>query len=290
MLLTISHQGLQPAASGRQYFEVLKEKAPELVIPFDDIQVVGRAYGDIGEHERAYLVWRATTEASYLEDARVGEVLRQRGRTLEAIAYLLDLWREYPDHGVDRERLLRPVAGPGRASPARPRPTRRSARELADAGGDAVRPAPAGDPARPGLPRASRPKNPLADEASLALVGAFLELEDFAGRREALAAVRRALPQEHVPRQLPVLRGPRPVPPRRVRPRDRGGRDDRQGDVQGRQRRRPAEPEQVAGPLHPRPDLRRPPPARARRWTTTSRSPTGSPTPPAPSRRSPARS
>ena len=48
------------------------------------------------EHERAYLVWRATTEASYLEDARVGEVLRQRGKVLDGIAYLLDLWRNYP--------------------------------------------------------------------------------------------------------------------------------------------------------------------------------------------------
>ena len=67
------------------------------MIPFDDILVVGRAYRDINEYERAYLVWRATTEASYLEDARVGEVLRQRGKTLEAIAYLLDLWREYPN-------------------------------------------------------------------------------------------------------------------------------------------------------------------------------------------------
>ena len=36
-------------------------------------------------------------EASYLEDARVGELLRQRGKTLEAIAYLIDLWRSYPN-------------------------------------------------------------------------------------------------------------------------------------------------------------------------------------------------
>src|SRR5205823_14134332 len=78
------------------YFEVLKEKDPGQVISFDDIKVVGRAYGDIGEHERAYLVWRATTEASYLEDARVGEVLRQRGKVLDGIAYLLDLWRDHP--------------------------------------------------------------------------------------------------------------------------------------------------------------------------------------------------
>ncbi len=95
MLLTISIREYNPR-NVVIYFEVLKEKAPELVISFDDIKVVGKAYGDIGEHERAYLVWRATAEASYLEDARVGEVLRQRGKPLDAIAYLLDLWREYP--------------------------------------------------------------------------------------------------------------------------------------------------------------------------------------------------
>ena len=43
------------------------------------------------------IVWRGLIEASYLEDARVGELLRQRGKTLEAIAYLVDLWRSYPN-------------------------------------------------------------------------------------------------------------------------------------------------------------------------------------------------
>ena len=96
MLLTVHIREYDPRKVV-QYFEVLKEKAPELVIPFDQIRVVGRAYRDLGEHERAYLVWRAIAEASYLEDARVGEVLRQRGQTLEGLAFLLDLWREYPD-------------------------------------------------------------------------------------------------------------------------------------------------------------------------------------------------
>src|SRR4029077_2938356 len=77
--------------------EVVKEKAPELVVKFDDLLVVGRAYRDINEFERAYLVWRGVAEASYLEDARVGEALRQRGKALEGTAYLVGLWREYPD-------------------------------------------------------------------------------------------------------------------------------------------------------------------------------------------------
>ena len=91
------HQGLPARARSSSTSRSSRRRRPELVIPFDQILVVGRAYRDIGEHERAYLVWRAIAEASYLEDAQVGEVLRQRGQTLEAIAFLLDLWREYPD-------------------------------------------------------------------------------------------------------------------------------------------------------------------------------------------------
>jgi len=176
-MLLVIHIGLDQPKKIVQYFEVLKEKAPDLVIPFDQIRAVGRAYAAIGEHERAYLVWRATAEASYLEDARVGEVLRQRGQTLEGIAYLLDLWREYPGTasiGADLFGLAQVVGGlAGRAAvePA-------ARRELADAG-----------VARPELLLQSirltqvflalSPTSPLADEASLALVGSFLDLGDY---------------------------------------------------------------------------------------------------------------
>lgn len=160
-----------------QYFEVVKEKAPELVVTFEDLVVIGRAYRDINEFERAYLVWRGVVEASYLEDARVGEVLRQRGKTLEGVAYLLDLWREYPETasiGSDFFGLSQMLAlNAGKAiSDANMR------RELADA-----------EVTRSELFLQSirliqaflalSPRNPLADEASLGLVGNFLELEDY---------------------------------------------------------------------------------------------------------------
>ena len=125
MLLTIAIKDYNPK-DVIVYFEVLKEKDPDRVISFDDIKVVGRAYGDLGEHERAFLVWRATTDASYLEDARVGEVLRQRGKVLDGIAYLLDLWREYPSTESiqsDFFGLAQVVAGLAGGR----RPTRRSA-------------------------------------------------------------------------------------------------------------------------------------------------------------------
>ena len=213
-----------------QYFEVLKEKSPELVIPFDDIRVVGRAFGDIGEHERAYLVWRAVVEASYLEDARVGEVLRQKGETLQGIALLLDLWREHPNSRVDRVRPLRPLAAP--RQPRRPGdpPTPNLRRELAEAGVSksdlllqAIR--------LVQVFLAQSPKNPMADEASLAVVGSFLELEDFESVVKLSGRYAKLYPKSTFPRRLPVFRGPRPVPSRPVRPGDRAGRIDRQSHV-----------------------------------------------------------
>ncbi len=160
-----------------QYFEVVKEKAPELVIAFDDLKVVGRAYRDIGEHERAALVWRGILEASYLEDGRVGETLRQRGKALEAIAYLIGLWREYPGtasietdfFGISQ--MLGQRANVALTDPA-------TRHELAAAGltrsellGQSI------SLIQSFLAR--NPTGPLADEASLALVGSFLELEDY---------------------------------------------------------------------------------------------------------------
>ena len=160
-----------------QDFEVLKEKAPDLMIPFDEVAVVGRAYRDIGEYERAYLVWRAIIEASYLEDAQVGQVLRRKGRTLDAISTLLGLWREYPDTAsieadfFGLSQLLAVTASKAIFDPA-------TRKELAEAGVTrselllrSIR--------LVQVLLCSAPTGPLADEASLALVGAFLELDDF---------------------------------------------------------------------------------------------------------------
>ena len=231
MLLMIAHQGLQPARCG-QYFEVLKEKAPELVIPFDEIRSSAAPTATSASTSGPFWSGAATTEASYLEDARVGEVLRQRGKTLEGIAFLLDLWREYPETASIRATS----SASRRSSPASPgkaidRPG--APPELADAGVTRSDLLLAVDPPDPGLPRAVA-RDPLADEASLALVGAFLELEDYEAVVKLSRRYAKLYPKSTFLDSFQYSRGAGPVPPRPVRPGHRRGRDDRHGDVQGR--------------------------------------------------------
>ncbi|HIL25680.1 MAG TPA: tetratricopeptide repeat protein, partial [Verrucomicrobia bacterium] len=98
MLLWIyTSEGRYDAAQVIEVFEVLRERYPTLEIPFDKILVVGRAYRDLGEFERAFLVFRATIDASFINDVNVSAVLEDEGQFLGSIDYQEDLWREYPD-------------------------------------------------------------------------------------------------------------------------------------------------------------------------------------------------
>ena len=172
-----------------QYFEVVKEKSPELFLSFDQLLAIGTAYRDIKEYERAMIVWRGLIEASYLEDARVGELLRQRGQTLEAMAYLIDLWRSYPETAsIESDFFGLSQVFAQAASRAFTDPKLR--RELAAAGItrselllQSIR--------MIQIFLAQSPRNPMADEASLALVGRLHRARGFRGRRPAGGPVRR---------------------------------------------------------------------------------------------------
>lgn len=78
-------------------FEVLRERFPQLEIPFDKILIVGRAYGDIAEFERSWLVYRAAVAASFNNDSAISAVLEDEGRFLGSIDFQERIWREYPD-------------------------------------------------------------------------------------------------------------------------------------------------------------------------------------------------
>ena len=78
-------------------FEVLRERYPQLEIPYDKILVVGQAYTDIGEFERSWLVYRAAIAASFNNDSAISAVLEDEGRFLGSIDFQERIWREYPD-------------------------------------------------------------------------------------------------------------------------------------------------------------------------------------------------
>lgn len=78
-------------------FEVLRERYPQLEIPYDKILIVGKAYADIKEFERSWLVYRAAIAASFNNDSSISAVLEDEGRFLGSIDYLERIWREYPD-------------------------------------------------------------------------------------------------------------------------------------------------------------------------------------------------
>jgi len=80
-----------------EYFEILRERFPELYIPFDKILIVGKAYREIGEFERAYLVYKATIDASFINDSNVSAVLQDEGQFFNSLDFQENLWREYPD-------------------------------------------------------------------------------------------------------------------------------------------------------------------------------------------------
>ena len=78
-------------------FEVLRERYPQLEIPFEKILAVGRAYNDIGEFERSWLVYRAAIAASFINDSAISAVLEDEGKFLGSIDFQKRICREYPD-------------------------------------------------------------------------------------------------------------------------------------------------------------------------------------------------
>lgn len=174
-------------------YEIVREKMPELYIVFDTLLTIGRAYAEIGEYERAYLGWTALAEASYLEDARIGELLRQRGQRSKARPSCCDSGASHPAVPQVNSDFLglaqRLAALAGRL------PRDLVLRMVLEASGATC----------PNLlHQASRltevflaesPDNPLADEAGLALVGNAFELGDHAGMVRVAEQFERLHPQ-----------------------------------------------------------------------------------------------
>ncbi|HEX7898184.1 MAG TPA: tetratricopeptide repeat protein [Planctomycetota bacterium] len=89
-----------------RFFEVLKEKAPEEVIPFDKIRAVGRAYAAAKEFERAMQVVSGTCDAYFLQEANLPGALEDLGRVRASTDRMKALLLDHPDTALNREMRL----------------------------------------------------------------------------------------------------------------------------------------------------------------------------------------
>jgi hypothetical protein len=95
-MLLDAHLQLGPAGKVVRYFEIIKEKWPAEEIPFAKIVKVGASYHELGEYERAYLIFRATVESSFGRETSVAGFLEGQGEFLRAVEVMGRLLREYP--------------------------------------------------------------------------------------------------------------------------------------------------------------------------------------------------
>jgi uncharacterized protein YfaS (alpha-2-macroglobulin family)/TolA-binding protein len=96
MLFTLALRRGDNAATVK-YFETLRERQPDLVIPFVEIVQTAKAYDALGEHERAVQVLRATAEASFRRETGVAGTLVEENEQRASYEYLAERAREYPD-------------------------------------------------------------------------------------------------------------------------------------------------------------------------------------------------
>ena len=156
-----------------RYFEIIKEKFPDVSVQFEEILQVANAYREIGEYERSYLVYRSTVQGSFERESQVAGFLNARGEFQHSVQVMEDLLRDYP------------------AEPYIAAATYGLAQEVYRKAPEA-----AGDPklVAAGLTRVNLidgvidmldhflavwPEDPAADQASFALANALLDLEQY---------------------------------------------------------------------------------------------------------------
>lgn len=173
------------------YFEILKEKYADLVIPFAEIIRVAQAYAATGQAERACVVYRATADSSFTRETAVGGVLQQEGRFLDGHDFLVRLWRDYPDtpevesvYFATTQVLYSKAEEASKIAPRRTADGEKRPVTRAGIMAETIR--------MLELFVTLYPQSPTADEASYSLVNAYLDLDDFdtvVARTEELIAL-----------------------------------------------------------------------------------------------------
>ncbi|WP_182868017.1 tetratricopeptide repeat protein [Rhodopirellula sp. JC639] len=79
-----------------RFFEIIKERFPEVELSFQEILNVALSYREIAEYERSYLVYRATVQASFEKENQVAGFLNARGEFVRSVQTMESLLRDYP--------------------------------------------------------------------------------------------------------------------------------------------------------------------------------------------------
>lgn len=79
-----------------QYFEIIKEKYPDVELDFDAIMKVATAYQELGEYERSYLVFRATIESAFERENQIAGFLTGQNEFVRSVEVVERLLHEFP--------------------------------------------------------------------------------------------------------------------------------------------------------------------------------------------------
>ncbi len=83
-----------------KYFEILKERYPELTIPFKEVIKIAESYSSIGEFERAIQVINGTMRSYFIQEVAISGTLSGMKRVKEAYQVMNQLLMDYPDYPV----------------------------------------------------------------------------------------------------------------------------------------------------------------------------------------------
>ena len=157
-------------------FELLTERHPQLIIPFEKLLRVGPAYRKLKEFERAATIFRAALDGAFLADSSLSAALEDAGDYDGSVQFQEKLWREYPDSRDVMDSLSGLAQSLSTKAPGADKlPVRRGQKKLE----------------KNALLAHSRdllqryvtvyPTDDAADDAAFSLVNVFFALKDYAG-------------------------------------------------------------------------------------------------------------
>lgn len=156
-----------------EFFEILRQRDPSFVIGYRDVLRVAKAYAELGEYERSYLVYRATIEGRFSREVQIVGWLAEQGEYLRSVGVMENLLRAFPAEAyvaTATYALSQEVYGKA-AEAAGDEKLREAGITRVDLLAASVR--------MVDHFLTAWPKDPAADEASFALANTLLDLERF---------------------------------------------------------------------------------------------------------------